>query len=50
MLYLKVFYRCLVGLYLMHGALGLETHPYADPTKGAANGAKVADIEMEPEM
>ena len=23
---------------------------YADPTKGAANGAKVADIEMEPEM
>lgn len=22
---------------------------YADPTKGAANGAKVADIEMEPE-
>ena len=23
---------------------------YADPTKGAANGAKVADIEQEPEM
>ena len=23
---------------------------YADPTKGAANGAKVAEIEMEPEM
>ena len=23
---------------------------YADPTKGAANGAKVADIEMAPEM
>ena len=23
---------------------------YSDPTKGAANGAKVAEIEMEPEM
>ena len=23
---------------------------YADPTKGAANGAKVAEIEMQPEM
>ena len=29
---------------------GTGAWAYADPTKGAANGAKVADIEMEPEM
>ena len=29
---------------------GTGAWAYADPTKGKANGAKVADIEMEPEM
>ena len=29
---------------------GTGAWAYADPTKGAANGAKVADIEQEPEM
>ena len=29
---------------------GTGAWAYADPTKGAANGAKVAEIEMEPEM
>ena len=29
---------------------GTGAWAYADPTKGAANGAKVADIEMAPEM
>ena len=29
---------------------GTGAWAYADPTKGAANGAQVAEIEMEPEM